>query len=93
MIKGLVGVLTGILVMTSTPSTMQVNDYIATKGIVIGCWEEPEGMCADIDTEYGRGILADGYHEIGTECIVVFDTKGTQDYYYDDEIVQIIKTK
>ena len=75
------------------PSTMYVENYVATRGTVFGSWEEPEGICTEIHTEYGRGILADGYYSPDVEYIVVFDTKGTWDNYFDDEIVQIIPAK
>lgn len=94
MIKGLI--IAGTIILTSiftTNTTMQVNNYVATRGTVAASWEEPEGICTEIDTEYGRGILADGYYEQDSEVIVIFDTKGTHDNYFDDDIVQIIVTE
>ena len=82
--KVIVGVLLATAIHTGI-GTVTMGNY----GTVEGTWEEPDGICTAIDTEYGNGYLLDGYYDDSRKYVVIYDTNGTK-MVYDDEIVQVI---
>ena len=86
--KVIVGVLLATVIHTGI-GTVPIGNYVATIGTVEGTWEEPDGICTAMNTEYGNGCLLDGYYDDSKEYIVIYDTNGTK-MVYDDEIVQVI---
>lgn len=83
-------IIAGVLATAIVGITAMIgSNYEVCQCMVVGSWEEPEGYCTSIITEYGPGYLLDGYYADDREYTIVCYT-GDPSTQYDDELLMIL---